>query len=144
MDIVTTNKKAYHDYFVLDKIEAGIVLTGTEIKSIRKGQVNIKDSFVSFNHQEVFIKGMHIAAYKEGNIFNKDPYRSRKLLLNKKEILKLSQRQKLEGVTVIPLSLYFSGSLLKVELGVCKGKKLYDKRESLKEKQYAREIERNK
>lgn len=129
--IIAQNKKAYHDYFVIEKLEAGIELFGTEVKSLRLGQVNLKDSYCSFKENEIFILGMHISPYEKGNIFNKDPLRPRKLLLHKKEILKLFSQVKQEGMTVVPLSLYLKNAKVKVEIGLCKGKKLYDKRESI-------------
>ena len=139
---VATNRKAFHDYFVLDRYEAGIELAGTEVKSIRAGNVNLKDSFCTIKNGELFIRGMHISPYSHGNIFNKDPVRPRRLLMHKKEITRLNSRIMQDGVALIPLSLYFKGSLIKVELGLCKGKKLYDKRESLAEKDTMRSIER--
>jgi len=137
---ITTNKKAFHDYFVLERIEAGIELTGTEIKSIRAGNVNLKDSWCSIDDGEIFVKGMHVSHYEQGNIFNRDPYRVRKLLMHKREILKLFGQVKQEGLALVPLSLYFKDSRVKVEVGVCKGKKLYDKRDALAKKQADREI----
>ena len=133
------NKKAYFDYFVEREIEAGIVLTGTEIKSIRKGSANIKDTFARIKNGEVFVTNMYIAKYDEGNRFNHEERRSRKLLLHKKEISKLQEEVKLNGYSLIPLKLYFKGDKVKVLLGICKGKKLYDKRESIKERDLSRE-----
>lgn len=133
------NKKAYFDYFVEREIEAGIVLTGTEIKSIRKGSANIKDTFARIKTGEVFVTNMYIAKYDEGNRFNHEERRSRKLLLHKKEISKLQEEVKLNGYSLIPLKLYFKGDKVKVLLGICKGKKLYDKRESIKERDLSRE-----
>ena len=133
------NKKAYFDYFVEREIEAGIVLTGTEIKSIRKGSANIKDTFARIKNGEVFVTNMYIAKYDEGNRFNHEERRSRKLLLHKKEISKLQEEVKLNGYSLIPLKLYFKGDKVKVLLGICKGKKLYDKRESIKERDLYRE-----
>ena len=139
---VATNRKAFHDYFVLDRYEAGIELAGTEVKSIRAGNVNLKDSFCTIKNNELFIRGMHISPYSHGNIFNKDPVRPRRLLMHKKEITRLNSRIMQDGVALIPLSLYFKGSLIKVELGLCKGKKLHDKRDSEAEKETKRSIER--
>lgn len=133
------NKKAYFDYFVEREIEAGIVLTGTEIKSIRKGSANIKDTFVRIKNGEVFVTNMYIAKYDEGNRFNHEERRSRKLLLHKKEISKLQEEVKLNGYSLIPLKLYFKGDKAKILLGLCKGKKLYDKRETIKERDLQRE-----
>ena len=133
------NKKAYFDYFVEREIEAGIVLTGTEIKSIRKGSANIKDTFARIKNGEVFVTNMYIAKYDEGNRFNHEERRSRKLLLHKKEISKLQEEVKLNGYSLIPLKLYFKGDKVKVLLGICKGKKLYDKRESIKVRDLSRE-----
>ena len=133
------NRKASFNYFIQDEVECGIVLTGTEIKSIRDGKANIKDSYAIIRNNECFLLNMHISEYKEGNIFNHDPDRTRKLLLHKKEILKLKTSLEQEGLTLIPLKLFFKGNKLKVILGVCKGKKLYDKRESIKEKDQNRE-----
>lgn len=136
------NRQARFNYFVLEEYEAGIVLTGTEIKSIRDGKCNIKDSYGIIRNNEVYILNMHINEYKEGNIFNHDPLRTRKLLLHKKEILKLRDKIGMEGLTLIPLKVYFNKNKVKVLIGLCKGKKLYDKRESLKEKDVRREQER--
>ena len=140
--IVTTNKKAYHDYFVDETYEAGIALFGTEVKSIRQGGVNLKDSYCRVENGEIFVYGMHISPYEKGNIFNRDPYRDRKLLMHKKEILKLFGLVTQKGFTLVPLSLYFSGKNLKMEIGLCRGKKLYDKRDVAAEKEANREIER--
>ena len=129
---ITENRKARHEYFVLESYEAGIELVGTEVKSIRQGSVNLKDSWCSIDNGELFIRGLHISPYEKGNIFNKDPLRVRKLLMHKKEINKLFGTIKQEGLTLIPLSLYFKDSRVKVQVGLCKGKKLYDKREELK------------
>ena len=139
---IADNRKARHDYFVLDTIEAGIELVGTEVKSLRAGNVNLKDAWCSIDDGEMFIKGMHISPYEHGNIFNRDPIRVRKLLLHKKEISKLFGQVKQEGLTLIPLSLYFKNSRAKVAVGVCKGKKLYDKREDMARKAAQRDIER--
>ena len=139
---IAANKKAYHDYFVTESLEAGISLSGTEVKSIRLGQVNLKDSYCMIEDGQVMLHGMHISPYEKGNIFNKDPLRKRVLLLHKREILRLFDKVRLDGMTLIPLSLYFSGSKVKVELGVCKGKKLYDKRDAAAERQAKRDIDR--
>lgn len=139
---ITTNKKAFHDYFVEESLEAGIELFGTEIKSIRGGTVNLKDSWCSVDDGEMFVNGMHVAPYEMGNIFNRDPYRKRKLLLHKREIMRLFGLTKQQGLTLIPLSLYFKGSRVKVQLGVCKGKKLHDKRAVMAAKEVKREMER--
>ena len=131
---IAKNPNAHHNYIVSDTIECGIVLTGTEIKSIRNGKVNLKDSYAGIKNGEVFIYSMHISPYDQGNIFNKDPLRDRKLLLNKREIFRLAGLISQKGFTLVPISLYFKDSIVKVELGICKGKKLYDKREDLKKK----------
>ena len=129
--IAAQNKKAFHDYFVLDRYEAGIELCGTEVKSIRQGKLNLKDSWCSIVDGELFVNGMHISPYEHGNIFNRDPDRPKRLLLHKREIRKLHDLQKQEGYALIPLSVYFKNSRVKVELGLCKGKKTYDKREAV-------------
>ena len=129
--IVANNPTARHNYTIEDTYEAGIVLTGTEIKSIRNGKVNLKDSYANIKNGEVFIYGMHISPYEHGNIYNKDPLRTRKLLLNRREINKLTGLIKQKGLTLVPICLYFNGNFLKIELGVCKGKKLYDKRQDI-------------
>ena len=139
---ITENRKARHEYFVLESMETGIELVGTEVKSLRQGQVNLKDSWCSIDNGELFIKGMHIFPYEKGNIFNRDPMRVRKLLMHKKEINRLFGKVKQDGLTLIPLSLYFKGSRVKVQLGLCKGKKLYDKREDAAKKDAKRQIER--
>lgn len=139
---IAANRKAYHDYFVDDKYEAGISLVGTEVKSLRAGQVNLKDSFCSIKDGEIFANGIHISPYEKGNIFNRDPRRVRKLLMHKREILKLFSLVSQKGYTLIPLSLYFKDSKVKVEIGLCRGKKLYDKRDSEAEKQANRDSER--
>lgn len=139
---VTANKKAYHDYFVEEKFEAGIELFGTEVKSIRAGTINLKDSYCTFKNGEIFVQGMHISPYEKGNIFNKEPMRTRRLLMHKKEILSLFGKTKQDGYSVIPLSVYFRNSRVKVELGLCKGKKLYDKRESIAKRDANREMDR--
>ncbi len=136
--LIAKNPVARHNYEIIDTIEAGIVLTGTEIKSIRNGKVNLKDSYASIEKGEVYIHSMHISPYEQGNIFNKDPMRDRKLLLNKHEIRKLIGLIQQKGYTLVPVSLYFQGSFVKVELGIGKGKKLYDKREDLKKKDQER------
>ncbi|MCD7892033.1 MAG: SsrA-binding protein SmpB [Ruminococcus sp.] len=140
---IAENRKARHEYFVLDTFEAGIELVGTEVKSIRLGNVNLKDSWCSIDNGELFIKGMHISPYKKGNIFNRDPIRVRKLLMHRKEINKLYGTIKQDGLTLIPLSIYFKDSKVKVQLGLCKGKKLYDKRADAARKDAKREIDRN-
>jgi SsrA-binding protein len=137
--IEVKNKKAYFDYTILEELEAGIALTGTEIKSIRKGSIDLKDTFVNIKNNEAYILNMYIAKYEEGNIFNHDERRTRKLLLHKKEIKKLKEQIKQEGLTIIPLKLYFKKNKVKILIGVCRGKKLYDKRQSLKEKDLKRE-----
>ncbi len=142
MKIVAQNKKAYHDYFILDTYEAGIELQGTDIKSIRKGSVNLKDSFIRIRNDEAFIDNMHIAPYEQGNRFNHEPLRQRKLLLHKKEIRKLQKELKENGLTIVPTKLYFNTSKLKVEIALARGKKLYDKRQDLKEKDSKRDIEK--
>lgn len=139
---VAQNRKAYHDYFVEEKYEAGISLAGTEVKSIRLGEVNLKDSYCRTDGKEIYIIGMHISPYEKGNIFNKDPLRERKLLMHRKEILKLFNEVKKDGYSLIPLSVYFKNANVKVEIGLCKGKKLYDKRESAAKRDAQREIER--
>ena len=141
--MIANNKKAYHDYFILDTYEAGIALAGTEVKSLRMGKCSIKESFIRIEDGEVFIYGMHISPYEKGNIFNKDPLRVRKLLLHKKEILKISGKMKEQGITVVPLQVYFSGSLVKMEIGLAKGKKLYDKRQDIAKKDQQREASRD-
>lgn len=140
--IVTNNKKAYHDYFIEEKIEAGIELFGTEVKSVRAGTVNLKDSYVSLKTGEAILIGMHISPYEQGNIFNRDPMRERRLLLHKKEIARLIGKTKETGYSLIPLSVYFSGSLVKIELGLAKGKKAYDKRDAIAERDAKRNMDR--
>lgn len=139
---VATNKKAYHDYFVLEKYEAGIELFGTEIKSIRAGRVNLKDSFCSVDDGEMFVIGMHISPYEMGNRFNRDPLRKKKLLLHKKEIMKLFGESQQQGLSIIPLQLYIKNGRAKLSIGLCKGKKLYDKRAVQAKKDANRTIER--
>ena len=140
--MIANNKKAYHDYFILDTFEAGISLAGTEVKSLRMGKCSIKEAFVRIENGEVFIYGMHISPYEKGNIFNKDPLRERKLLLHKAEIHKLLGKMKEKGVAIVPLKVYFKGSLVKVEIGLAKGKKLYDKRQDIAKKDQQREADR--
>ena len=140
---IAVNRKARHDYFVDDTYEAGIELFGTEVKSLRAGTVNLKDSFCKVINGEMFAFGIHISPYEKGNIFNRDPLRAKKLLMHKKEIAKLAGLVSRDSFTIIPLSLYFKGSRVKVEVGLCRGKKLYDKRESEAKNQASREIERS-
>ena len=140
---VANNKKAYHDYFVEESFEAGIELFGTEVKSIRQGNINLKDSWCNIDGGEMFVNGMHISPYDKGNIFNRDPYRVRRLLLHKREIMRLfGTLKQQQGLTLIPLSVYFKGSRVKVQLGLCRGKKLYDKRSDLAAKATKRDTER--
>ena len=138
--LIAKNPNAYHNYDIVEKIECGIVLFGTEIKSIRKGKVNLKDSFANIKNNEVYAIGIHISPYEHGNIYNKDPLRDRKLLLNKSEILKLIDKVKTKGYSLVPISLYFKGQLVKLELGIGKGKKLYDKREDIAKKDAERRM----
>ena len=141
--LVANNKKAYHDYFIDEKFECGIELFGTEVKSIRMGKCSIKEAFVRVDHHnEIWVYGMHVNPYENGNIFNKDPLRARKLLMHKNEILKLAGKIAEKGYTLVPLQVYFKGSLVKVEIGLARGKKLYDKREDIAKKDQKREIER--
>ena len=140
--LVANNKKAWHDYFIEDKYEAGIELHGTEVKSIRMGHCSIKEAFIRVEQGEVFIYGMHVSPYEKGHIFNKDPLRVRKLLLHKKEIDKIFGKMKEKGNTVVPLRVYFSGSLVKLEIGLAKGKKQYDKRDDIAKKDQKREAQR--
>ena len=139
---IAQNRKAFHDYFVLEKYEAGIELAGTEVKSVRAGQVNMKDSYCSIKNGELFLRGMHISPYEKGNIFNRDPVRVRRLLMHKREINRLNSQVMQQGVALIPLSLYFKDSKVKVEIGGCKGKKLYDKREASAKKDAQRDMDR--
>ena len=139
---ITTNKKAFHEYFVEESMEAGIELTGTEVKSLRAGTVNLKDAWCSIDDGEMFVYGMHISPYDHGNIFNRDPLRPRRLLLHKRETLRLFGLTKQQGYTLIPLSLYFKGSRVKVQVGLCRGKKLYDKREDAARRDMKREADR--
>ena len=141
--IVATNKKARHDFFIEDTYEAGIELSGTEVKSIRAGKVNLRDSYAQVKDGEMFVYGMHISPYEKGNIFNTDPLRPKKLLLHKAEIRKLQQAVMLQGLALIPLSVYFKDGRIKVELALCKGKKLYDKRETIAKQSAQREMERH-
>ena len=141
--LIANNKKARHDYFVEDSFEAGIVLHGTEVKSLRQGHCSIKESFVDIDNGEVFIHQMHISPSEKGNIFNKDPLRTRKLLLHKSEISKMIGQINQKGYTLIPLKVYFSGSLVKVQIGLCKGKKLYDKRQDISKRDQLREAQRD-
>lgn len=139
---ITVNRKARHDYFVEETYECGIALAGTEVKSLRAGTVNLKDSYCSIDGGELFVNGMHISPYEQGNIFNRDPMRKRKLLMHRREILKLFGYVKRDGYSLIPLSLYFKGSRVKLELGLCRGKKLHDKRDDLARRDASREMER--
>ena len=139
---VAQNRKAFHEYFVEERFEAGISLSGTEVKSIRQGKLNLKDSYCAVKNGELFVRGMHISPYEQGNIFNKDPMRDRRLLMHKREIMRLYGHVKQDGMALIPLSVYFSGPLVKVELGLCKGKKLHDKRDAAAERDAKRVIDR--
>ena len=141
--IIADNRKARHDYFVIESYEAGVELFGTEVKSLRQGGVNLKDSYCEVDRGELFALGIHISPYEQGNIFNRDPLRPKKLLMHKKEIMKLAGLVSREGYTLVPLSLYFKGSRVKLALGLCKGKKLYDKREDIAKKDANRDIERH-
>ncbi len=141
--LVAQNKKAGHDYFVLEKYEAGIELFGTEVKSVRQGRVNLKDSWCSIEKGEIFACGMHISPYEQGNIFNRDPLRKKKLLMHKREIRRLYDKVRQEGLTIVPLSIYFLKGRAKLEIGLCKGKKNYDKRETAAKKDAKRDIERS-
>ncbi len=140
--VIAQNKKAWHDYFIQQTLESGIVLSGTEVKSVRLGKVNLKDSYASIKNGEVFIVGMHISPYEKGNIYNKDPERERKLLLHKYEINRLAGLVQQKGLTIVPLKLYLKKGKVKIELGVAKGKKIYDKREDIAERDVKREIDR--
>ncbi len=139
---ICSNRKAFHEYFVLERFEAGIELAGTEVKSIRGGNVNLKDAYCTVKNGELFVRGVHISPYEHGNIFNLDPVRPRRLLMHKREIVKLNARVMQDGVALIPLSLYFKDSRVKVELGLCKGKKLHDKRDSEAEREARRDMDR--
>lgn len=141
--LIANNKKAYHDYFILDTYEAGLELHGTEVKSLRMGKCSIKESFIRVENGEVFVYGMHISPYEKGNIFNKDPLRVRKLLLHKYEINKMLGKTKEKGMSIVPLKVYFKGSLVKMEIGLARGKKLYDKRQDIAKKDQKREAERD-
>ena len=140
---ISENRQARHEYFVVESFETGIELVGTEVKSIRQGGVNLKDSWCSIDNGELFVKGMHISPYEKGNIFNKDPMRVRRLLMHRREINRLFGMVKQDGLTLIPLSLYFKGSKVKMQLGLCKGKKLHDKRDDMAKRDAKREIERS-
>ena len=140
--VIANNKKAYHDYFIEDKYEAGIELAGTEVKSIRQGNVNLKDAFCTVKDGQLTALGMHVSPYEKGNIFNKDPRRPRRLLMHKREILRLGAKIQQDGYSLIPLSVYFRGPRVKVEIGLARGKKLYDKRESAAKRDAKREIDR--
>ena len=140
--LITNNKKAYHDYFILEKYEAGLVLHGTEVKSLRMGKCSIKEAFIRVEDGEMYIYGMHISPYEKGNIFNKDPLRVRKLLMHKEEIMKLEQQIKVKGYTLVPLQVYFKNGKVKIEVGLAKGKKLYDKREDMAKKDQQRAAEK--
>lgn len=139
---IAQNKKAYHDYFVEESMEAGIELCGTEVKSLRRGQVNLKDSWCSIVKGELLVNGMHISPYEQGNIFNRDPMRVRRLLMHRREIMRLFGLVKQDGYSLIPLSIYLKGSMVKVQVGLCRGKKLYDKRADMAERAAKRDIER--
>ncbi|MBQ6967832.1 MAG: SsrA-binding protein SmpB [Lachnospiraceae bacterium] len=140
--LIANNKKAFHDYFVEEQLETGIELFGTEVKSIRAGHCSVKEAYVFIRHGELFVEGMNISPYEKGNIFNKDPLRTRRLLAHKKEILKYDQKLKEKGYTLVPLEVYFKEGKVKVNIGLCKGKKLYDKRETIAKKDVERETER--
>ena len=140
--VISTNRKAFHDFLIFDKFIAGIVLTGTEIKSIRKGMLNLKDSFAKIENNEMFLYGMHISPYEQGNRYNHKPDRVRKLLLNKREILKIQDKVKKDGVTIVSLELFLTNGFAKLEIGLAKGKKLYDKREAITKKTQERDIAR--
>ena len=141
--VIAQNRKAYHDYFVEDRIECGIALFGTEVKSIRLGKVNLKESWAQVRKGEIWVEGMHISPYEQGNIFNRDPLRGKKLLLHKSEITRLAGKVQMKGYTLMPLQVYFKGGRVKLEIGLARGKKLYDKREDLKKKQIRLEAERD-
>lgn len=137
---IAQNRQAHHEYFVLEQLEAGIELSGTEVKSIRQGRVNLKDAYCSIDHGELFVNGMHVSPYEKGNIFNRDPLRKRRLLMHKKEIMKLFGQTRQAGLTLIPLSLYFKGPRVKIAIGLCRGKKLYDKRADIAARDAKREM----
>ena len=141
--LIAENRKAWHDYFVDERYEAGIVLSGTEVKSLRKGAVNLKDSYCEIKNGELFAVGVHISPFEQGNIFNKDPLRDRKLLMHRREIMKLNGLVSQKGLTLVPLKLYFSGAHVKMEIGLCRGKKLYDKRDAAAERDANRSIDRH-
>ena len=141
--MIAQNRKAFHDYFVEEKLECGIALFGTEVKSIRQGRINLKESWAQIRKGEIWVEGMHISPYEQGNIFNKDPMRVRKLLMHRREIMRLYGQVKQDGYSLIPISLYFKGSKVKLQLGLCKGKKIYDKRADMAEKSAKRDIERS-
>ena len=141
--VVAKNSKAYHDYFIEEKYDAGIELAGTEVKSIRQGHVNLKDSFCIVKDGQMMVHGMHVSPYEKGNIFNRDPLRARRLLMHKKEILRLYGKVKQDGYALVPLSIYFKGPRIKLEVGLCKGKKLYDKRDAAAARDAKREMERH-
>ena len=141
--LVANNKKAYHDYFIEEKYEAGIELFGTEVKSIRQGKCSIKEAYVTIDHGEAFVEGMNISPYEKGNIFNRDPLRTRKLLLHKSEIRKLDSQVQAKGYTIMPLKVYLKGSLVKMEIGLARGKKMYDKRQDIAKKDARREAQRD-
>lgn len=141
--LIANNKKAYHDYFIDEKFECGIELFGTEVKSIRSGKCSIKEAFVRIEKGEVYVFGMHVNPYEKGNIFNKDPLRAKKLLMHRSEIHKLEGKIREKGLTLVPLQVYFKGSLVKVEIGLARGKKLYDKRADIAKKDQRREVERD-
>ena len=143
MKLVANNKKAYHDYFIEEKYECGIELFGTEVKSIRMGKCSIKEAYVSIDHGEAFIEGMNISPYEKGNIFNREPLRKRRLLLHKREILKLAGQVQAKGYTLMPLQVYFKNGRVKIEIGLARGKKLYDKRQDIRRKDMKREMERD-
>ncbi len=140
--VIAQNRKAFHDYFVEEKIECGIALFGTEVKSIRQGKINLKESWAQVRKSEIWVEGMHISPYEQGNIFNKDPLRPRKLLLHRREIFKLESQVMRQGYTLIPLEVYFNNGRVKIQLGLCKGKQLHDKRDSMAKKDSEREIQR--
>lgn len=140
---VASNRKAFHDYFILERFETGISLSGTEVKSIRMGTLNLKDSFCAVKDGEMFVHGMHVSPYEKGNIFNREPDRPRKLLMHKREIVRLGVQVKRDGCTIVPLSVYFKGSRVKLEIGLAKGKKMYDKREDEAKRDAQRQIERS-
>lgn len=141
--IIAENRKAWHDFFVDERFEAGIALFGTEVKSLRKGAVNLKDSYCEIRNGEIFAVGVHISPFEQGNIFNKNPLRDRKLLMHRREIMKLNGQVSQKGLTLVPLKLYFSGSRVKMEIGLCRGKKLYDKRDAAAERDANRSIDRH-